>query len=198
MWSWHQHRKLICYRSNFSMNIKLKAVFKTLGGKKRSLLELWEVSHSEGDAEHSPLRSRRAQRASLGTTVHRVSRWLALGISKSPSWPQSVLYISGILTVTVQFPYFPDCTVLTFTRRVWPQQQEFQVWSASAWWAQLTALVMPATCSCSTSTNTVLAGSRFARYEGVGCTTTDAHSNFWSTYWSWWNLHMADIYLATH
>ena len=42
---------------------------------------LWEASHSEGVAGCSPLRTRRAQRAFLGTAVYRVSRWLTLGIS---------------------------------------------------------------------------------------------------------------------
>lgn len=50
--------------------------------------ELWEASHSEGDAVHNLLQSRRAQRASLRTTIYQVTRWLALVISKFPSWPQ--------------------------------------------------------------------------------------------------------------
>jgi len=51
---------------------------------------VWEVSHSEGDAGCSPLQSRIAQRAWLGTDVYRVTRWSTLGISKFPSWPQSM------------------------------------------------------------------------------------------------------------
>ena len=82
---------------------------------------LWGVSHSEGDAGHSLLRTRRAQRASLDTTVYRVVRWLTLGISKFPSWPQSIRGNSGILTATIQFQYLLDHTVLTFTRPVWLQ-----------------------------------------------------------------------------
>ena len=63
--------------------------------------ELWEVSHSEGGAWRSPLRSRRAQRASLGTAVYRVVTWLTLGISKFPPWPQSGLVITGILEIPI-------------------------------------------------------------------------------------------------
>ena len=95
---------------------------------------LWEASHSEGDAGHSPLRSRRAQRASLGAAVCRVARGLALGISKFPSWPQSVRGNSGILTATAQSQYFPDCTVLTFTGQVRSSYQEFPVRSGSHDW----------------------------------------------------------------
>ena len=56
---------------------------------------LWEASHSEGDSGHSPLWSGRTQRASLGTAVYRVSRWLTL-VSTFPSWPQSKLVILRI------------------------------------------------------------------------------------------------------
>ena len=62
--------------------------------------ELSEASHAEGDAECGPLRSGRAQRASVRTTVCKVVRWLTLGISKFPSWPQSGSAVTGILKIT--------------------------------------------------------------------------------------------------
>jgi len=95
--------------------------------------ELWEATHSKGDAGHSPLWSRRTQSSSVGTTVYRVARWLTSVISKFPSRPQSIWGNSDILAATIKFRYFPDCTVLTFTRQVWYGQQDFKVWSGHAW-----------------------------------------------------------------
>ena len=46
------------------------------------------------------MRSRRTQRAFLGTTVCRVSRFLTL-VSKFPSWPQFRLVITGVLKIPV-------------------------------------------------------------------------------------------------
>lgn len=51
--------------------------------------ELWEVSYTEGGAGCSLLQSRRAKKTSRRTTVYRVTRWLALVVSKCPSWLQS-------------------------------------------------------------------------------------------------------------
>jgi len=79
---------------------------------------LWETSHSEGDTEHSPLQSRRAQRALPGTAVYWVTRWLTLVISKFPSWPQSVGGNSGISATTAQFWCSLDCAVLAFIKTV--------------------------------------------------------------------------------
>ena len=57
------------------------------------------MSNSGADAGHSLLQSGRAQRASLKTAVYRVMRWLALVISKYPSWLQWV--ITGILEIPI-------------------------------------------------------------------------------------------------
>ena len=78
----------------------------------------WEVSHSEGVTGRCPLRNRRAPRAFLGPAVYKVSRQLTLGISNFPSWSQSTWCNPDIWTATTQLPYNPDCTVLTFARRV--------------------------------------------------------------------------------
>jgi len=69
--------------------------------------KLREASHSEGDAGRSPLRSRRAQRASLRTAVYGVTRRLALVISKFPSWPQSRVVRYRSTWVTIQVRYVP-------------------------------------------------------------------------------------------
>ena len=61
--------------------------------------KLCETSHSEGDAGHSPLWSKRAQRASLGTTAYQVTRWLTLCVSKFLLWPQSASVIIGIFRI---------------------------------------------------------------------------------------------------
>ena len=73
--------------------------------------QIWDYVSSEryftqGDAVRSPLWSRRAQRVSLKTAVHRVARWLTLVISKFPSWLQSRLVITGILKISVTLVLF--------------------------------------------------------------------------------------------
>jgi len=82
----------------------------------------------------------------------------------------------GILIATIQFQYFPECIVLTFTRQLQSRQQEFQMRSGSASSAQLTALVqrqekchvIPAHCSCSTGKDRMLAGSEIIRWSNEG------------------------------
>jgi len=69
---------------------------------------LWEVSGSEGAAGLSLLRSRRLQRASLGTAVYRVVRWFTLVIIKIPSSAQFAWGNSGILPTTTQFQCSSD------------------------------------------------------------------------------------------
>jgi len=131
--------------------------------------------HSEGDAGHSPLRARRAQRALLGTAVYGIS-WdhgmIDLSISNFPSWSQSTgcrqqLYNSST-SQNVQF-----------CRRVRLQASGVSGAVRSAWEAQFTTLVQrqgkcqvipiqctPANYSCSASKNTMLAGSGIARGAG--------------------------------
>lgn len=62
--------------------------------------ELRDVSHSEGDAGHSPLRFGKTQRVSPRATVYMVPKQFAFVISKFLSWPQ----YRSIITVIFKSP----------------------------------------------------------------------------------------------
>ena len=61
---------------------------------------------------HSLLQFWKAQKGSLRIAIYRIARWLTLVSAFFPFWPQPVLGDCGILAATIQFQYFPDCTVL--------------------------------------------------------------------------------------
>ena len=126
---------------------------------------LWEASHQ------------REILASLGTTVYRVVRWLTLGISRFPSWPQlyEVVLLSwqqpynSSTSRNVQFWHLPG--------RYDPGSRSSRGVSECPGWPNSPLLykcqVVLAHCSCSTGKNIMSAHSEITRRSSQGdCITT--------------------------